>query len=135
MDICVSAPVEHGPARPLLLARLGLALLVLALAATADPLGRVLLLPLGLGLAATAARDLLLGPALCADADGVHVVDGLHRRSAGWEQLQRLRVVTDRRSPLLELDLGEQVVVLSRGRLGAAPSLVLAELEELRSDR
>jgi hypothetical protein len=41
-------------------------------------------------------------------------------------------VITDRRTPLLELDLDHTVVVLSRRRLGTAPYLVLEELDTVR---
>jgi hypothetical protein len=47
----------------------------------------------------------------------------------------RLRVVTDRRAPLLEVDLEHRVLVLSRGRLGRSPHEVLDELEALRVSR
>ena len=44
-------------------------------------------------------------------------------------------MITDRRTPLLELDLGDTLVVLARGRLGRPPQDVLAELQEIAGDR
>ncbi|MGB8650185.1 MAG: PH domain-containing protein [Mycobacteriales bacterium] len=113
-----------------LLAALGVALAVVALGT--DPLGRVLLVPAALLLVGTGARDLLLRPTLTADEHGLSVVDGVRRRQVPWEQLERVRVVRDRRTPVLELDLGAHLVVLSRRRLGAHPDVVLTDLERLR---
>ncbi|MGZ6826830.1 MAG: PH domain-containing protein [Mycobacteriales bacterium] len=109
---------------------LGLALL--AGTTRADPVGAVLLVPAGVLALASGLRDLLLTPALRADATGLEVVDGLHRRRLPWAQVEGLRVVTDRRTPLLEVDAGEVLVVLSRRRLGASPYQVLEELQALR---
>lgn len=97
-----------------------------------DAGGRVLAWPAAGGLLALAVRDLALGPALVADAGGLQLVHGLRRRYVPWSQVERVRVVRDRRTPLLELDLGSTLVVLSRARLGAAPDDVLPELLALR---
>ena len=125
--------VTRGSSRRLAWLLLAAGVLLLAAAVTAsDPLGRALLAIAAVLLGGPAGRDLVLGPALVADAGGLTVVDGLRRRHVAWSQLDRVRVVTDRRSPLLELDLDGHLVVLSRRRLGAAPALVLEELEQLR---
>lgn len=108
--------------------------MLLALAALAvDPLGRLLLLPAAGLLLALALRDLLLRPTLTGTTDGLTLVTGLHRVTVPWADVEVLRVVTDRRAPLLEIDLGDTVVVLSRGRLGAPPYAVLEDLQELRA--
>ena len=108
------------------------ALTLAGLAALADPAGR-LLAGVGAAVAAVAGlRDLLLRPVLRADRTGVDVVSGVRRLHADWAQVEQLRVVTDRRAPLLELDLGGPVVVLSRLRLGRPPAAVLAELLDVR---
>ena len=57
---------------------------------------------------------------------------GLRRVHAAWPAVERLRVVTDRRTPLLEIDLGGTLVVLGHVRLGRAPADVLAELLALK---
>ncbi|MDP9497853.1 MAG: PH domain-containing protein, partial [Actinomycetota bacterium] len=83
-------------------------------------------------LLAVAGRDLLLRPALRADAAGIVVVTGLRRRAVAWTEVERVQVVTDRRAPLLELDLGDTLVLLSRLRLGRPPEAVAAELSALQ---
>ena len=98
----------------------------------ADAAGRVLLTPAGLVLIVLGLRDLLLRPVLSADPVGITLVDGWTRREAAWSEVLGLRVVTDRRIPVLELDLADGLVVLSRRRLGRPPSEVLAELVAIR---
>ncbi|MDX6214531.1 MAG: hypothetical protein QOG99_115 [Frankiales bacterium] len=97
-----------------------------------DRLSWVILLPVAVGTAASGLRDLLLSPVLTADADGLLVVDGVRRVRAGWSEVERLRTVQDRRTPLLELDLGDRVVVLTARRLGAPVDEVLEAQVELR---
>ena len=109
------SPQRWQPDRGWVWAQLAAAALLLALIPFVDRLGWV-----------------MLSPVLTADAEGIAVVDGVHRVAVGWERVERLRTVRDRRTPLLELDLGEHVVVLSRRRLGAPVDEVLGALEELR---
>ena len=120
-----------GPGRTgsvlLLLAAVGL----LAGATVADPAGRLLLVAAALWLAVLAGRDLLLAPVLDADLDGLRVVDGWRRIEVAWSGVEDVRLVTDRRAPLVELDLGDRLVVLSRRRLARSPSEVVDELTEL----
>ena len=126
-DAVLAPPRAHG----VLLLLLGTALAVAA--AVADAPGPVLLLPAAVVALGLGARDLLLRPVLAADALGLSVVDGTTRRRVGWESVERLRVVTDRRTPVLELDLGEDgLVVLTRRRLGTSPAEALALLEQIR---
>ncbi len=97
-----------------------------------DAGGRLLILPAALLLLALGLRDVLLRPTLALHDDGLDVVAGAHRRHVAWSELERTRVVTDRRAALLELDLGDTVVVLSRRRLGASPYRVLEAVEQAR---
>jgi hypothetical protein len=126
-------PVEITPSRAQGWFVVGFGVLLVVGAVPAPPLGRLLLVPAALLLIAMGARDLLLAPTLVADAGGLIVVDGLRRRTVAWGELDRVRVVTDRRTPLLELDLGDTVVVLSRRRLGIPPYLALEQLERARA--
>lgn len=129
-----SEDLEIAPSRTAAWLGVAAGLLLLGLTAAVPPVGRLLLVPAGLLLVALGIRDLVLRPTLQADHEGLTVVDGLHRRKATWETLERLRVVHDRRAQLLELDLGDTVVVLSRRRLGQPPYLVFEQLELLRPD-
>jgi hypothetical protein len=94
--------------------------------------GLVLLVVAGLLLVGVGLRDLLLTPVLAADSAGVQVRATLTRDTTTWQQVDGLRVVRDRRVPLLELDLAGQLVVLSRRRLGRHPDEVLTALEQVR---
>ena len=104
------------------------ALLSLALLPVVDSAGRLLVLVLALALGGLGARDLLLDPVLEVDEDTLSVIDGLRRLTVPATDVAGVRVVTDRRTPLLELDLGETIVVLSARRLGAPVAAVAAEL-------
>ena len=97
-----------------------------------DRLGWVLLVPAAVAALGAGARDLLLRPTLQADAAELTVVAGARRVHAPWPDVERLRVVRDRRTPLLEIDLGDHVVVLPERRLGAPVEEVLAALTQLR---
>ena len=90
------------------------------------------------GLAAWAARDLLVPVRLSADTGGVTVVSGWsRRRRLAWDQIERVRV--DRRervgltSEMLELDTGDQLHLFSQYDLGTAPEDVAAALAELQT--
>jgi hypothetical protein len=126
------SPRSWEPARGWVWTQLATAVVLVALLPFVDRLGWVILLPTALAAAASGLRDRVLTPVLTADADGIAIVDGLHRIGARWPQVERLRAVRDRRSPLLEVDLGDHVVVLSRRRLGADVDEVLEALEALR---
>jgi hypothetical protein len=105
---------------------------LLAGTALADPVGRLLLAVAGVAALLVGLRDLLLRPVLSADASGLTVVDGWTRRHAAWTEGVALEVVRDRRTPLLSVDLGHHLVVLSRRRLGVEPADALAALAALR---
>ena len=113
-------------------AQLVLGAVLLAITPLVDAPGALLVVPAGVAALGFGLRDLALSPVLTADEAGITVVEGVRRTAAPWRDVTRLRVVRDRRTPLLELELGDRLVVLSRRRLGAAPDDVLAELQQLR---
>ena len=108
------------------------ALAVVGAVGVLDRPGQLLAVPVVLGLAVAGTRDLVLRPVVRADVAGLSVVAGVRRVHVAWYDVERLRVVTERRAPLLEIDLGEVLVVLGRRRLGRSPQAVLAELQQLR---
>jgi hypothetical protein len=112
---------------------LGLAAVLLVVTVLSDSAGRLLTGPAVLAVAALAVRDLRAGPLLVADARGVDVLQGLRRIRAPWAQVERMRVVKDRRTELLELDVGSTLLLLSRHRLGRLPEDVLTDLLALRA--
>ena len=124
--------LSAGPSRASTCLLLLAAALLLVVGAAADPGGRVLAWPAAAVLALAGLRDLLLSPVLRADEIGLEVVVGLRRRWAPWAQLEGARVVTDRRTALLELDLGDTLLVLPRRRLGRPPEVVLEQLLQLQ---
>jgi hypothetical protein len=112
---------------------LGFAAVLLVVTFLSDSAGRLLTAPAAVAAAALAVRDLRGGPLLVADARGVDVLQGLRRIRAPWPQVERMRVVKDRRTELLELDLGSTLAVLSRHRLGRLPEDVLTDLLAIRA--
>jgi len=112
---------------------LGSAAVLAGIALLSDPAGRLLAVPAAVAVLALAVRDLRSGPLLLADDEGVDVLQGLRRVRAPWSSVERMRVVKDRRTELLELDIGRTLVLLSRQRLGRPPQDVLTELLAIRS--
>jgi hypothetical protein len=106
---------------------------LLVVALLSDPAGRLLALPAAVAVLALSIRDLFSGPVLRAGPDGVEVLQGLRRTAVGWDHVERMRVVKDRRTEMLELDLGRTLALLSRNRLGRYASEVLSELEAIRA--
>ena len=124
--------VSWAPSRALgWLAVVG-AVLVVGASLGLDGLGQLLTLPAAALLAGLGAWDLQVRPTLVADSEGLTVAVGLRHVAVPWKDVERLRIVTDRRAPLLEIDFGDSVLVLPRRRLGVAPYLVLEALEQLR---
>lgn len=109
---------------------LGIGLVAFALT---DAGGRLLLVPVLGAAGGLVLRDLVRGPVLRADAHGLTVLSGWRRIGAGWSDVEGLRAVKDRRTPVLEVDLGTAVVALSGTRLGRHPEDVLEDLRELRA--
>ncbi|MEN3361703.1 MAG: hypothetical protein V7637_5685, partial [Mycobacteriales bacterium] len=101
------------------------ALIAVALAAGADPAGRLLFALLGLWLAGLVATDLVLRPRLRADGGGLLVRTLAIRGQLPWSQVQRVRVDQRSRYGLsartLEVDAGDLLLVLGRRSLGADP--------------
>jgi hypothetical protein len=125
----LTIPVPRGRALGLLALTAALAVI----AVVSDNAGRLLTAPAALVPLALALRDLTSGPVLRADADGVVVVQGLRTISVPWAKVERMRVVKDRRTEMLELDLGSTLALLSRHRLGRLPDDVLTDLLAVRS--
>lgn len=124
--------VLAGPPRAQPYALLAAAVAVAALGAASDAPGRLLGGACAVVLAALAVRDLVLAPVLEADREGLWVVAGLRRRHLLWSEVTRVRLVRERRTPLLELDTLETVVLLSRWRLGRPAADVVEELLALK---
>lgn len=78
-------------------------------------------------------RDAVSRPALILSVDGFHYVTGLQRRFAGWELVEGVRVREERHflafGRILEIDLGETLVVLSKLQLDASPDEVAEVVE------
>jgi hypothetical protein len=113
---------------------LAFAVVLAVVALLSDPAGRLLTAPAAVAVLALGIRDLRSGPLLRADAEGVEVQQGLRRIRVAWAQVERMRVVRDRRTELLELDLGSTLALLSRQRLGRLPDDVLADLLAIRDE-
>ena len=127
MDTLVIDPVR----------RLGYGLLLLAVALAvvavlADSAGRLLAGPAALVALCAAVRELRGGPLLVADSARVVVRQGWRSVAAPWPQVERMRVIKDRRAELLEIDIGHTVLLLSRARLGRYPADVLTDLLAIR---
>ena len=112
---------------------IALAVVLAVVTLLSDPAGRLLSAPAAVVALVLGVRDLRGGPVLVADADGVQVRHGRRRVVAGWPEVELMRVLRDRRTELLELDLGRTMVLLSRLRLGRLPEDVLADLEAVRA--
>lgn len=112
---------------------LALAGVLLVVALLSDAAGRLLALPAAVAVLVLAVRDLRSGTLLVADADGVEVLQGLRRIRVPWGEVERMRVLRDRRAELLELDLGRTLALLSRQRLGRLPEDVLTDLLAVRA--
>jgi hypothetical protein len=108
------------------------AVVLAVVAVLSDPAGRLLALPAAVAVLALAVRDLRSGPLLVADADGVRALTGLRRVAAPWSDVERMRVLRDRRSELLEIDAGRTLILLTRQRLGRLPDEVLTDLLAVR---
>jgi hypothetical protein len=112
---------------------LALAGALAVLADLSDAAGRLLALPAALVVLGLALRDLRSGPLLHADAAGIDVLQGLRRIRVPWSRVERMRIVRDRRTEMLELDLGSTLALLSRNRLGRLPDGVLIDLQTIRA--
>jgi hypothetical protein len=102
----------------------GAAVIVAGLSFATDAAGRLLLL------AGYALTDLLFRPRLAVDSTGVRVRSPLARADLAWPDIAAVRADERNRyglrSVTLEIDAGEQLIVLSRRALGAAPAAAAA---------
>ncbi len=112
---------------------LAFAALLAVVTLLSDPAGRLLAGPAAVAVLVLGVRDLRSGPLLTADAGGLAVLQGWRRIRVPWEQVERMRVLRDRRAELLELDLGGTLALLSRQRLGRLPEDVLTDLLAVRA--
>ncbi|MDQ6649131.1 MAG: PH domain-containing protein [Actinomycetota bacterium] len=113
----------------------GAAALFAVVGARAEPAGRLLAGIACLLLLAGALRDATLRPTLRADRDGVAVRQGRQMRQLGWAELTSCRATSGARrlvrTSSVELDLGDELLLLPVRRLGAPAAAVTARLEEL----
>lgn len=126
-DVLVVEPARQ----PTVIAGLATVLLVVV-ALVADTGGRLLVVPAAVLAALLVVRDLVGGPLVRADRHGLELLDGWRRVRSDWDGVELLRAVKDRRTPVLEADLGHSLVALSRTRLGRHPEDVLADLARVR---
>jgi hypothetical protein len=126
----------HFAAAPRLVA--GLAL---GAAAAAIPLlfvdtpGRILLVVLIAALSGESLRLAVIRPALSIGATGVRVRHAGRDSIYAWADVGRVSATTTRRlvtTKLLELDVGDTLVVIPSYRLGADPADVVAAIEAAR---
>lgn len=112
---------------------LAFAAVLAAVAVLSDPAGRLLAWPAAVAVLALGVHELRSSPLLRADGIGVDALQGLRRARAPWAEVERMRVVRDRRSELLEVDVGRTLILLSRQRLGRLPEDVLTDLLAVRA--
>ncbi len=117
-------------------AAVGLSLLGIAIGL--DAAGRLLLGGAGLLLLGLALSDAVVRPRLAADADGLTVRTLSRRLGAPWAAVA-VRLRAGRRLGTavytLEVDVGDDLVVLGRRELGANPADVAEQLTRLRDGR
>jgi len=130
-----SRPLRRSPVRftpdPRLTAMTGAAaVLVAGLSFATDAAGRLLLLLAAVILAGYALTDLVFRPRLAVDSAGIRVRSPLARADLAWPEVAAVRADERNRyglrSVTLEIDAGEQLIVLSRRALGAAPDAAAA---------
>jgi len=120
---------SFGPDRRLTAACGGGSLVALIVAfAVLDTAGRLLFVLVALLLIAYAVSDLVFTPRLVADSSGVTVRTPFGRSDLAWHQIDRIHADARQRyglrSVTLEIDAGDELVVLSRRALGNDPEYV-----------
>lgn len=131
-------PLEFAPRRiESVLAAVG-GLCLLGIALTLERAGLFLVGGAGLVLLGLAVADAVVRPRLAADADGL-TVRTLGRRLGGPWPVVVVRLRTGRRlgtaAHTLEVDIGDELVVLGRRELGTDPVEVAELLHHLRPAR
>lgn len=133
MDDAQSDPLRRPSARfgpdPRLTALFGgAAVLAVAVSFATDAGGRLLFLLAAAILAGYALTDLVFRPRLAVDASGIRVRAPLARTDLSWPDVEAVRADQRSRyglrSVTLEIDGGNQLIVLSRRALGAEPDAV-----------
>jgi hypothetical protein len=111
---------------------------LLGVAVGLDAAGRLLVGAAGLFLLGLALSDAAVRPRLVADADGLTVRTLARRIGGPWAGVA-VRLRAGRRLGTavhtLEIDVGDDLVVLGRRELGANPSEVAEQLTRLRDSR
>lgn len=101
-----------------------------------EPTGSLLAAIAAVLLAVAASQDAVLRPTLTADRTGIVVRRGRRLHRIEWVRVGRLAgSSTGRRLTLirtLEIDVGDELVVLPARRLGADPTEVAQALEQMR---
>lgn len=133
------APVcRFGPDRRLTaLTAVGALIAALSTLLASDAAGRILLGGAALVLLGYTVTDLAFWPRLVLCADGLRVCSPLARATLAWPQVDAIRADTRQRYGLrlvtLEIDAGDQLIVLSRRALGADPETVAGAAAAFRS--
>ena len=131
MDNLDEGGCSFGPDRRLSAAYAASALIaVAAVVLTRDAPGRLLFAIAALILAAYAITDVLFWPRVRVGRAGLTVNTPALRASFGWDQVQDVRADSRQRLGLrlvtLEIDVADQLVVLSRRALGTDPERAAA---------
>jgi hypothetical protein len=130
-----TSPIQFAPARRLTIGLLaGTAIAVLS-AFLVDMPGRLLLIVLAAALLAESGRALLIRPVLTADPTGLTLRAAGRTRHHPWSAVVSVRARTTRRLvsvATLEIDLGDDLIVIPAYRLGNDPTDVAGVLETLR---
>lgn len=139
-----AAPDRHpvcrfGPDRRLTAAAgLGAVVAALATLLAGDAPGRILIGGAALLLLGYTVTDLVFWPRLVLSAEGVRVHSPLARAQLSWHEVTAVRADVRQRYGLrlvtLEIDAGEQLIVLSRRALGADPQEVAGLAAAFRGD-
>jgi Bacterial PH domain len=120
-----------------LLLLVGLGFVVLWRTTAADPVGHLLYGVAIVFVAAVAATDLLWSPRLAVTPSGVAVRSPTRSGRYPWPAIDAIRVDRRRRLGItqtsLEIDLGEDLIVLSQRALGKDPTDVLGIIKAVRS--
>jgi uncharacterized membrane protein YhhN len=114
-----------------------LAFVVLWRTTPADPVGHLLYGVAVVFVAAVAATDLVWSPRLAITTSGIVVRSPTHSGRYPWIVVDAIRVERRRRLGItqaaLEIDLGDDLIVLSQRALGTDPTAVLEIINVVRS--
>lgn len=135
--------VRRYAVSPLLVAILcGGSLVAFAAATRVEQPGRFLVLVLGAVAGAEGLRSALLRPTIWANDREIQVVTGLSRKRYPWSEVTRIGTLSPpasgarvrRSANALEIELGDQLVVVPAYRLGAPVPEVVSALSMLRGN-